>query len=284
MLSNDSTQSPRLSLLPATGRRRPGISPGRSRRALDLAVSLSALLLLAPVLVLVAVAIRCTSPGSVLFRQVRVGQGNVPFVIYKFRTMRPGAGGPEVTVAGDQRITRVGHFLRATGLDELPQLLNILRGDMTLVGPRPETPALARRYPRECRVVFQYRPALTGPSQIRLRDKDVLSSRRAGDTEERYLQQLVPVRTVLDIGYLADPSLRRTVGYLVETAAYLLRPLRRALSSRWARLTGRRGAPLPAEALVVDLAERARLLDLRYQTLDRPQVIELRDQAREWGR
>jgi lipopolysaccharide/colanic/teichoic acid biosynthesis glycosyltransferase len=201
-------------------------------------MSLGALLLLSPVLVAVAVAIRCTSPGSILFRQIRIGQGRRPFVIYKFRTMRSGATGPEVTAADDLRVTRIGRYLRATGLDELPQLLNILRGDMTLVGPRPETPALATRYPRACAVVFEYRPGLTGPSQIRLRDKDVLPSRTLAtlDFEEHYLRQFVPMRTALDFDYLVHPSLRRTVGFLFETAAYLVRPLQRRIRLALRRL------------------------------------------------
>jgi lipopolysaccharide/colanic/teichoic acid biosynthesis glycosyltransferase len=222
-----------------------GVGPSWSRRALDVAVSLGALLLLAPVLLLVAVAVACGSPGSILFRQVRIGQGRTPFLIYKFRTMRPGDGGPEVTAADDPRVTPVGRLLRATGLDELPQLLNILRGDMTLVGPRPETPALGRRYPRVCAVVFDYRPGLTGPSQVRLRDKDVLpgGSRTKLDVEEHYLNHFVPMRTALDLDYLDDPSLRRTVGFLLETTAYLLRPVGRPLRRRWSRLAGMRARP-----------------------------------------
>jgi lipopolysaccharide/colanic/teichoic acid biosynthesis glycosyltransferase len=240
---------------------RTSVGPRWSRRALDVVVSLGALLALAPVLLLVAVAVRCTSPGSILFRQVRVGQGRAPFVIYKFRTMRPGGGGPEVTTADDLRVTPIGRILRATGLDELPQLLNILRGDMTLVGPRPETPALARRYPRVCTVVFDYRPGLTGPSQIRLRDKDVLPgwARAKLDLEEHYLNHFVPMRTALDLDYLDDPSLGRTVAVLFETAAYLVRPIARALRSRWERLGGRRTRPVPAAVQVIDLtvADRA---------------------------
>jgi lipopolysaccharide/colanic/teichoic acid biosynthesis glycosyltransferase len=244
---------------------RPGIGPGWSRRALDISVAAGALLLTAPVLAAVAVAIRWTSPGSILFRQVRIGQGNRPFVIFKFRTMRVDAGGPEVTAADDQRVTTIGRYLRTTGIDELPQLLNILRGDMTLVGPRPETPALARRYPGGCGVVFDHRPGLTGPSQVRLRDKDVLPSRSQAtlDFEEHYLGRFVPMRTSLDLDYLADPSIRRTIGFLFETAAYLLRPLRRAVRRRirWAWSTAQETGVAPTLELSV--------LELRDQTPDR---------------
>jgi len=250
---------------PAVQPRRPGVGPGWPRRTLDVVVSLAALLLLLPVLALMALAVRCSGAGPVLFRQVRLGQGGVPFVIYKFRTMRPGAGGPEVTPADDLRVTRAGQLLRASGLDELPQLLNILRGDMTLVGPRPETPALARRYPDDCKVVFEHRPALTGPSQVRLRDKDVLPLGQALDHEELYLRELVPLRTALDLEYLADPSLRRTFGLLAETVGYLLVPVGRALGRlrpRWR--AGRPARPVPVEARVIDLrAPEVRVIDLR---------------------
>jgi lipopolysaccharide/colanic/teichoic acid biosynthesis glycosyltransferase len=233
-------------------------------------VSSCALLLLAPVLVLVAIAVRCSSPGSILFRQIRVGQGNAPFVIYKFRTMRPGTGGPEVTAADDLRVTRIGRLLRTTGLDELPQLLNIFRGDMTLVGPRPETPALARRYPAGCTVVFHYRPGLTGPSQVRLRDKDVLPSRTLAtlDFEEHYLRRFVPMRTALDLDYLDDPSMRRTVGYLLETAAYLLRPIRRAVG-RVAQQALRRLGSLGGDTVVPPTYAEVRLIELPDRPPDR---------------
>jgi lipopolysaccharide/colanic/teichoic acid biosynthesis glycosyltransferase len=200
-----------------------GVAPGAARRALDLLVSAAALLLLAPLVVLVALAVRLSSPGPVIFRQVRVGEGGRPFTLLKFRTMRPGERGPEVTRGGDPRITPVGRLLRSSGIDELPQLLNVLRGEMTLVGPRPETPALAARYPADCRAVFAHRPGLTGPTQVRLRDKDVLPPAGVPDLEAYYLRELVPSRVALDFSYLRDPSLARTVAMLWHTAAYLLR-------------------------------------------------------------
>jgi lipopolysaccharide/colanic/teichoic acid biosynthesis glycosyltransferase len=228
-----------------------------------------ALLLLVPVFVVVAIVVRCTSAGSIFFRQVRVGQGSVPFVMYKFRTMRPGSGGPEVTPADDLRVTPIGRLLRTTGIDELPQLLNVLRGDMTLVGPRPETPALARRYPSDCTMAFDHRPGLTGPSQVRLRDKDVLPVGDAVDLEAYYLRDFVPVRAALDLEYLADPSLRRTFGFLFETAGYLLRPVRRAVRRGWGRLARWPAEPAPAEAVVIDLTDQAApslVIDLRDET------------------
>jgi lipopolysaccharide/colanic/teichoic acid biosynthesis glycosyltransferase len=221
-----------------------GVAPATARRALDLLVGAAALLLLSPMILLVALAVMLTSPGPVIFRQVRVGQGGRPFTLLKFRTMRPGERGPEVTRSSDPRITRVGKLLRTTGIDELPQFLNVLRGDMTLVGPRPETPALAERYPADCRVVFRYRPGLTGPTQVRLRDKDVLPPAGVADLEGYYLRELVPTRVGLDFSYLNDPSLPRTIGMLWRTAVYVLRgsPVARSRAQQ-ARVPGRSSQP-----------------------------------------
>lgn len=194
---------------------RRGIGPGPRRRALDVLLSGAALVGLAPLLGLLALAVRLTSRGPALFRQVRVGQGGREFVMYKFRSMRAGAAGPEVTAPDDARVTRFGAFLRRTSLDELPQLFNVLRGDMTLVGPRPETPRLAVRYPSECRWVFEHRPGLTGPGQLWVREVSALPQ-AAGD-EAAYVDRLVPERVARDGRYLREPSLRATVRLMAHT-------------------------------------------------------------------
>lgn len=199
----------------------PPVPIGSARRALDVLVAAGALVCGAPVLALLALAVRITSRGPVIFRQVRVGAGGRPFTLYKFRTMRVTTGGPEVTTGGDARITAVGRVLRAASMDELPQLLNILQGEMTLVGPRPETFALAARYSAKDMAVFRYRPGLTGPAQVRQRDSRVLPA-HAADVEDLYLTRLVPLRVALDMEYLADPTLSRTVRMMVETAAHVL--------------------------------------------------------------
>ena len=185
-------------------------------RVVDVVVAAVALVLLAPLLVAVGLAVRLTSPGPVLFRQVRVGEGGRPFVLVKFRSMKAGEGGPQVTASSDPRVTPVGRWLRATSVDELPQLWHVVRGSMTLVGPRPETPALAARYPTDARWVLQHRPGLTGPAQLALRDDAALDP-DASDPEVDYLQRLVPQRVGLDASYLRDPRLARTLGVLVAT-------------------------------------------------------------------
>lgn len=231
--------------------RQPGISPSAGRRLLDVVLSVAALVVLWPLLLMVALAVRLSSPGPALFRQLRLGQGSVPFCLLKFRTISNNQSGSEITVPRDPRVTRLGRFLRATSLDELPQLINVLRGEMTLVGPRPETPALAARYPGECTAVFQYRPGLTGPAQLHLRDRDVLPT--IGDVEEFYLRKVVPERVALDLDYLANPSVGRTVTLLAETVAYILRPARPA--HRWR----------PAAAPVGDLRRMRRIMVVGVQ-------------------
>jgi lipopolysaccharide/colanic/teichoic acid biosynthesis glycosyltransferase len=198
-----------------------GIPPGVPRRALDLAVTGSALLLLLPVLALASILVLVSSRGPVIFRQQRVGQGGIPFTLLKFRTMRAGTSGPNVTTSDDLRLTPIGKLLRLVGLDELPQLINILKGEMTLVGPRPETPDLAARYPTGCHAVFAHRPGLTGPAAIRLRDRDELRT-STQDLEEYYLQVVVPAKVAVDLEFLAAPTVLRTLGVIVETFLYIL--------------------------------------------------------------
>src|SRR5437762_3191884 len=133
--------------------------------------------------------------------------------------MRPGERGPEVTRGSDPRITPVGRLLRSSGIDELPQLANVLRGEMTLVGPRPETPALAARYPPACAHIFRYRPGITGLAQLRLRDSMTLPP--GDDVASYYFRALVPRRVAFDLEYQAEPTLRRTLAVLMATLKHL---------------------------------------------------------------
>ncbi|MER7005358.1 sugar transferase [Dactylosporangium sp. NPDC000555] len=198
-----------------------------ARRLLDLLAGGVGLLLAGVPLLMLMLAVRLDSRGPALFRQVRLGERERPFVLYKLRSMRTGPPGPDLTTAGDPRVTRLGGFLRRTSLDELPQLWHVVRGQMTLVGPRPETPALARQYPPECRWVLQHRPGLTGPAQVRLRDADVLGVAEEGTTQ-RYLTRIVPARTAIEAAFLAAPTLAATLRVLGDTVRHLLgRPVPR---------------------------------------------------------
>ncbi len=195
------------------------IAPSPQRRSLDIVVALLVLALSWPLLLALAAATRLSTGGSAIYRQVRVGQGGVPFTMYKLRSMRFGLDGPEITGPRDNRVTRLGAVMRATSLDELPQLLNVLRGEMTLVGPRPETVALALRYPPDWRVVFAHRPGLTGPVQLTLRDS---VPDGVEDVESFYLTDLVPKRIQLDLTYLMNPTLGSTVLLMAQTAMHLV--------------------------------------------------------------
>jgi lipopolysaccharide/colanic/teichoic acid biosynthesis glycosyltransferase len=198
-----------------------GIGPGPARRALDAVVATVGLLICGLPLLALLLAVRLTSRGPALFRQVRLGQGGRPFVLYKLRSMRANSSGPEFTPAADERVTRLGRILRSTSLDELPQLWHVLRGQMTLVGPRPETPGLAAGYPPECRWIFAYRPGLTGPAQVRTRDADLLGPVYESSLDA-YFNLIVPARTAMEASYLANPTMKATFGVLADTVRHLL--------------------------------------------------------------
>lgn len=200
----------------------PGIPPSGGRRALDITVAVTGLTLLSvPLLLIVYLLVRLTSRGPGIFRQTRVGQGGRPFTMYKFRTMRQGVGGIPVTATRDPRVTRVGRVLRRYYLDEIPQLFNVLRGDMTLVGPRPETYDLAVYYDDRWRWIFDHRPGMTGVSQVRFRDTDVLPPGEEVDLAF-YVERLAPAQAAVDEVYLSDPSMRATLRTLFDTVWYVL--------------------------------------------------------------
>jgi lipopolysaccharide/colanic/teichoic acid biosynthesis glycosyltransferase len=194
-------------------------SVGVARRTLDIVVSLLLLVASLPLLAGIALALTLSGGGPVLFRQKRVGEGGRLFTIYKFRTMVDGARGSEFAAPGDPRVTRLGSVLRAQHLDELPQLANVLFGQMTLVGPRPETPALASRYPPDCSGILAFRPGLTGPCQLHMRRPHIPPGR---DPEEYYLTELVPQRVRLDLAYVDSATLRHTLAVLVSTVVVVL--------------------------------------------------------------
>ncbi|MEU4396543.1 sugar transferase [Kribbella sp. NPDC023855] len=194
---------------------------GGSRRILDICVTLLSSVLVLPLIAIVAIGILLSDGRPVFFRQSRVGENARRFTMYKLRTMRVAASGPEVTAESDVRVTRLGAFLRRTSIDELPQLWHVLTGQMTLVGPRPESDALARRYPESCRPILLARPGLTGPAQLRYREKSVVPPASWPDVESYYLQVLVPLRVAADQEYLHRPTLRRTFHYLLLTALFI---------------------------------------------------------------
>ncbi len=190
------------------------------KRAFDIVVSATGLILLAPILVLLAIAIRLGSPGPALFRQERVGQGFRPFRILKFRTMvvdAPKLGGPLTAGDRDPRITRIGGLLRATKLDELPQLINVLRGDMSFVGPRPEMAKYVEQFRADYAKLLSVRPGITDPSSLRYRNEGRLLA-DAPDPEAYYLEKILPDKIRLSATYVDTISCATDLSLIVRTA------------------------------------------------------------------
>jgi lipopolysaccharide/colanic/teichoic acid biosynthesis glycosyltransferase len=171
------------------------------RRIVHSAVALVLLVLISPAVLVIALLVRLSSPGPVFFRQERVGQHGRPFRIYKFRTMRLNTGGPQVTGRADPRITRIGALLRHWKLDELPQLINVVNGEMALVGPRPEVPRYVAHYTPEQQKVLSVPPGITGVVQLEYRHEEELL-RDAADPEAVYLTAIMPAKLALDLEYL----------------------------------------------------------------------------------
>ena len=180
-----------------------------AKRVFDLLGAAVALVLLAPLLAAIALWIKLDSPGPVLFRQQRVGRHGRPFAIRKFRTMVADAPrrGPQLTIGDDPRITRAGAFLRRAKLDELPQLIDVLAGHMSLVGPRPEVPSYVAQYPAELRdKVLSVRPGITDPVSLEFADESELLA-RAADPEREYVEVLLPKKLRAAAAYAEHANL-----------------------------------------------------------------------------
>jgi lipopolysaccharide/colanic/teichoic acid biosynthesis glycosyltransferase len=174
------------------------------RRALDLFAGVAGLLLLSPIFALIALLIRLDSPGPVFYRAQRVGREGKLFYLFKFRSMVSGAdkSGPGITAKSDGRITRAGRFLRRTKLDELPQLINVFRGEMSLVGPRPEDPHYVALYTPEQRRILSVRPGITSAASLQYRREEELLS--GLDWEQVYRQEVMPAKIAIDLAYLQN--------------------------------------------------------------------------------
>lgn len=187
------------------------------KRLFDVLVSGAALLALSPVFAIITVGIRLTSPGPVFYRATRVGRNGQPITVYKFRSMvvNAEAQGPGITVSGDSRVTAIGRFLRRYKLDELPQLINVLEGTMSLVGPRPEDPRYVAYYSPEQRQVLQVAPGITSPASVYYRDEESLLA--GEDWQTRYLEQIMPAKLSIDLEYVQNASLSRDLVVLWDT-------------------------------------------------------------------
>jgi lipopolysaccharide/colanic/teichoic acid biosynthesis glycosyltransferase len=194
------------------------------KRLFDLALAVPAAVASAPVVAALAVAVKATSPGPAFFRQQRVGRGRRPFSLLKLRTMVVGAErlGPAVTGAGDARITPIGRFLRGTKLDELPQLWNVIRGDMSIVGPRPEAPRYVAHYRPEWEPLFGVRPGITDEASLVFRDEEQLLA-AAVDRERAYLEAVLPAKLEVALAGVRDGSLLHDVRVVIETVLAVAR-------------------------------------------------------------
>ncbi|MEJ2288799.1 MAG: sugar transferase, partial [Deinococcales bacterium] len=172
-------------------------------------------------------AVAVSSPGPVLFRQERVGLGGRTFRMLKFRTMHVDAerAGGLLTVGADPRVTPVGAFLRRFKLDELPQLVNVVAGDMSLVGPRPEVPRYVARYDERQRRVLAVRPGITDPASVAYRNESELLA-GASDPEATYLHDILPAKLEMNLAYLERRSLSADVGVILRTLARVFGPRR----------------------------------------------------------
>jgi len=189
------------------------------KRVFDLFGAALALLLAAPLMALAALAIKVDSPGPVFFRQQRVGRGGRLFRVHKFRTMVADAParGPALTVGDDARITRVGRFLRQSKLDELPQLLDVLAGHMSLVGPRPEVPQYVARYPADLRDrLLSLKPGITDPVSLAFADEGALLA-RAADPEREYVEVILPRKLRASADYAERATLSSDLKVLART-------------------------------------------------------------------
>lgn len=193
------------------------------KRLFDFWVSALCLTLASPLMLILAAVIKIDSWGPVFFRGIRVGLHGHRFRIFKFRSMVADAAqsGPGITSSCDVRVTRLGRLLRRFKLDELPQLLNVLKGEMSLVGPRPEDPRYVVYYTPEQLRVLSVRPGITGAASVRYRHEEALL--KGPDWETVYLKVILPDKLKIDLGYIDRWSFRRDLKILAQTAAAVCR-------------------------------------------------------------
>ena len=189
-----------------------------AKRTFDLLLATTGLLLLSPLLLIGAILAKLQSKGPFFYKATRVGRGGILFEMYKFRTMVANADsiGGSLTTYKDTRVTRIGRFLRWTKLDELPNLINVIKGEMSLIGPRPEAPVYVKYYTETQRQVLQVKPGMTGPSQLANRDEEE-KLKGQQDAEHFYITELMPKKLDLDLHYVATQRITSDIGWLLKT-------------------------------------------------------------------
>lgn len=193
------------------------------KRTFDIVVSFIGLLILSPIFLIIAIAIKLDSKGPVFFKQERIGKDGKEFRIFKFRTMVVDAEkkGMQITVDGDSRITKLGHFLRKSKIDELPQLINVLIGDMSFVGPRPEVPKYVAMYDENQRSILKIRPGITDIASIEYRDENLLLA-KSKNPEETYIQEIMPRKIELNVEYIKKISLTYDIRLILKTICKII--------------------------------------------------------------
>jgi lipopolysaccharide/colanic/teichoic acid biosynthesis glycosyltransferase len=192
-------------------------------RAFEIFLALAGLIVFAPVMVISAALVAFEASGSIIFRQKRIGRGGAEFTIYKFRTMKASASGALITAEGDSRITKTGAFLRKYKLDEMPELYNILKGEMSFVGPRPEVPDLVDLNSADWQKILGARPGLTDPVTLRLRNEEALLA-QAVDKQEFYRECLQPFKIKGYVHYVENRNWRIDAMILLRTLKAVMLP------------------------------------------------------------
>lgn len=240
------------------------------KRTVDIALAAFLLVLSLPLLALAAILIRMDSDGPVIFRQTRMGRGFKRFQLFKLRTMRDGCGGTAFTVSEDPRLTRVGRWLRRYKIDELPQLWNVLRGEMSLVGPRPVMPGIALAFETDYASLLEVRPGLTDPASIKYCNEGEILA-RAPNARQYFDRCVTPDKIRISQTYLLKANLWRDMILVVQTVFALAVP---AVRRRFNRDIPR---PLTAPIKVIMLPHRvrARRAPLAPELLPRPELFEV---------
>ena len=212
------------------------------KRIFDIVVAGLALIVLAPLLLLIALLIKLDSRGPILFKQERIGKGFRPFSIYKFRTMRDGVHATSsLTIGADPRITRAGKYLRASKIDELPQLLNIVKGDMSLVGPRPEVPQYVELFRQDDEEILKMRPGITDLASIKYRDEATLLG-QSENPQEEYVTRVLPDKINLGKEYIRRSSVFFDLTLMFKTFLRLFDRVLASQNRKQIRVISRKGA------------------------------------------
>lgn len=195
-----------------------------AKRLFDITLATIGLIFAAPLLLILGALVRLDTPGPALYRSKRVGQAGVQFDMLKLRTMVVDADcvGSAVTHSQDPRVTRVGRLLRQYKLDELTQLINVLRGEMSIVGPRPESPCYVRQYTPEQRCVLQVRPGITGQAQIEYRNEELLL-KDCADIEQEYVSNVLPRKLAIDLDYVQHRNMLMDLRIILQTVVCVLK-------------------------------------------------------------